>query len=118
MKFTLSLAAFLLLFNTLSFAGYDYKFESRENAYGQFESEISSKLTRGIINTATGWMEIFRTPTYWGEGIEHNGFSTAVVGVPYGMIRFVGRTFVGAYEVATCYVPQQPIFADIQGEVG
>ena len=117
MKYALGICVFLCLLSVSVYAGYDYKFESRENAYGQFESEISSKLTRGVINTATGWMEIFRTPTYWGESIEHNWFSTAVIGVPYGLFRFMGRTFVGVYEVATCFVPQGPIFADIEGTI-
>lgn len=94
-------------------AGYDYKFDTRIDPAGQFESDVSAKLTRGAVNTVYGWTEIFRTPAKWADTTEHGKISAVLIGVPYGLTRFVGRTLVGIYEVATCYAPQRPIFADI-----
>src|SRR5688500_9346684 len=93
----------LCAFMTSVQADYDYKFDSREVPRGQYESAIAQKLTRGIVNAAYGWTELVRTPVDWAEGPEHGFISTAVVAVPYGIVRAVGRTVTGAYEVATAY---------------
>ena len=84
---------------------------------GQFESEISEKLSRGATNIVFGWTEVLRTPVEMGEGPQNSKFKAFAVGVPYGIFRFIGRTVVGFYEVATCYAPQPPIFAPLQGDV-
>lgn len=98
-------------------AGYDYKFDSREVTIGQFESEISSKLVRGVENTLYGWTEMFRIPAEWSGRIDRGTFQAVTLGIPYGMFRFVGRTIIGVYEITTCYAPQGPIMAPIQGDV-
>lgn len=108
----------LFLFSSaIVFAGYDYRFENRENPMGQYESETSAKLTRGVTNIAYGWTELFRTPADWAAKSEHRIWSALAVGIPYGMIRVGARTLIGVYETVTCYAPQKPIMSDIQGEV-
>lgn len=94
-------------------AGYDYKFDAPIVPAGQYEAEVSAKLTRGVVNTIYGWTEIFRTPARWVDTTEHGKISAVLIGVPYGLTRFVGRTVVGIYEILTCYAPQRPIFEDI-----
>jgi putative exosortase-associated protein (TIGR04073 family) len=99
------------------FAHYDYKFDQTEVKSGQFESEITAKLERGITNILFGWTEAFRVPVDLSGDPEHGKIQAFTLGIPYGLLRGVGRTGVGVYEVLTCYVPQQPIFYPIQGDV-
>lgn len=94
-------------------AGYDYEYSAR----GHFEAETSEKLTRGITNASLGWMEMFHTPVHWGIQADRSAFSAFTLGFPYGIMRALGRTVVGVYEIATCYAPQGPIFYELQGEV-
>ena len=99
------------------FARYDYRLDSREVKSGQFESEMAAKIERGATNVLFGWTEIFRTPADWASNPEHGKFQAVVIGIPYGVIRAVGRTGVGVYEMVTFFVPQEPIFYPIQGDV-
>ena len=98
-------------------AKYDYRFDKRSDPMGNFESEMSGKLERGVTNTLFGWTEIFKTPIRWADNPEHGKFKAFTLGLPYGVIRAAGRTGVGVYEAVTCYAPQKPIFSPIQGEV-
>ena len=100
-----------------SHAGYDYKFESQEPKMGQFESEIGGKLQRGTTNLLYGWTELMRTPVQMSQGPEHRLATALVVGIPYGILRAVGRTGIGIYEMMTCFAPQPPIMAPIEGNV-
>lgn len=52
------------------------------------------KLNRGVINTATGWTEIFLQPA-------RHGFSGLLTGPAYA----VGRTVIGPLEIATFLFP-------------
>lgn len=98
-------------------AVYDYRYDSKEDLHHQYESSAGAKMTRGITNVLFGWTEIVRTPVEMSAGIQRGKFTAILLGVPYGILRFVGRTFVGIYEVATFYAPQGPIMPSIQGEV-
>jgi len=98
-------------------AGYNYRFDSRSVKMGQFESEMSAKFTRGLINTSYGWTELFRTPIEWAAEPHRGVLSALTIGVPYGILRMLGRTLVGIYEITTAYAPQDPIFAPIEGDV-
>ena len=109
----LMLGAVLFLF----VAAYRYPPGQRDLNRGVFESEISDKLTRGIANTAWGWTEMAITPVNMGEDARHGVLSAVFLGIPYGVVRAVGRTLVGVYEVSTCYAPQKPIFNPIEGDV-
>ena len=99
------------------YGSYDYKLDSHIARTGQFESEISNKLERGTTNILYGWTEIFRTPVDWSQDTQHGFLQAVTIGLPYGAVRMVGRTVVGVYEVATCYAPQKPIFAPIEGDI-
>ncbi len=116
-RFYLLCLLFFLTVPPVSSAHYDYKFENREVKMGQFESEMSAKLTRGVTNILFGWTELVRTPTQWAAQTEHGFVSSVFVGIPYGIVRMMGRTLVGVYEVATFYAPQRPIFKNIEGEI-
>lgn len=61
------------------------------------------KLTRGFLNLATGWLEI---PSQLGKEIEQKGTLAGVtVGMASGVVRFLGRTLVGALELVTFPIP-------------
>ena len=101
----------------ISQAAFDYRYDSKEDIKGQYESDSATKLTRGVTNILFGWTEIGRTPAQMAAGIEHGALTSFLFGVPYGVLRAVGRTGVGAYETATFFAPQSPIMKDIQGDV-
>ena len=107
----------LILLCAPLFAGYDYQFDTRMNQHGQFESEIGAKLSRGITNTVFGWTEIFSTPAEWAKPVNRGIVSAVVIGIPYGIVRFVGRTVVGVYEIVTFYAPQGPIMPEFGSDV-
>lgn len=117
----LFLAIFGLLIVLLPFSqaegGYDYKFDPKPVKIGQFESEVGDKLARGITNLVFGWTEMIRTPVEWGERTETGAFKAVTLGIPYGILRGPARTVVGLYEIVTCYAPQKPIMASIEGDV-
>ena len=96
---------------------YHYPPGQKDINRGNFESEISGKLARGTTNLLWGWTEAVITPVNMGEDPHHGVVSTLFLGLPYGILRAVGRTLVGVYEVVTCYAPQKPIFSPIEGEV-
>ena len=98
-------------------AHYDYKFEAKTPKMGQFESDISAKLSRGITNIVYGWTEVFRTPTDMAAETDKGFLTAAFLGLPYGILRVPVRTLVGVYEVATCYAPQGPILSPIEGNI-
>ena len=114
---------FLAIFSFFAFssapvhAKYEYKFDQHLYPYGQYESETATKLTRGLTNVLYGWTEIFQTPIHMSENPSSHMITGILLGVPYGILRFVGRTVVGAYEVVTCFVPQKPIFSALGGDV-
>lgn len=98
-------------------AGYEYRMDTRTNPMGQIESEISAKFTRGVVNVLYGWTEIARTPINMAQGPRKNFLKVIFVGIPYGVLRAAGRTVLGVFEIVTCYAPQKPIMAPIEGEV-
>ena len=99
------------------FAGYEYKFDRKTNPMGNFESEMSGKLTRGVVNTLFGWTELARTPISMAQGPKKNFLKVIFIGVPYGILRAGGRTLLGIYEIVTFFAPQKPIMAPIEGQV-
>ena len=116
MKTSLTLFILTTLFLVFA-AAYRYPSDQKDMDRGIFESEIGGKLTRGITNSVWGWTELAATPVNMGEGPRHHVLSALFLGLPYGVLRAVGRTLVGVYEVSTCYAPQEPIFNPIEGEV-
>lgn len=96
-------------------ADYDYVMEPRVRSAGDYESQSAEKATRGLTNVLMGWSEIVAAPTRWGQSHNHGVVSAVVVGVPYGIVRAIGRTLTGVYEIATFYAPQDPIFYPMEG---
>ena len=66
-------------------------------------ADAATKLSRGLINTAFGWFEIFNEA---GNEADRKG---PMVGIPAGLVRGsflgVGRTLTGVYEVVTFPFP-------------
>ena len=110
-------SVFLLIAGPPAFALYEYKVDQKLPPEGQFESEISAKFTRGVTNIIYGWTEIIRTPVHIAQDPRRGPIFSSIVGFPYGILRFAGRTLVGIYEVVSFAAPQPPIFAPIEGDV-
>lgn len=98
-------------------AGYDYQFDTNQPKMGQIESEMGTKFTRGVINVMLGWTEIARTPVEIAAAPDRGPLVGFIAGVPWGAIRAVARTVVGAYEVGTFYSPQGPVMRPIEGTI-
>lgn len=113
----IGLFCLLALLPGSAYARYDYKFDSQEVPMGQFESEMSSKLERGVNNTLFGASEVLRVPVDWSSDPAHGKIQAFTIGIPYGAARAAGRVITGVYEIATFYIPQKPIFYPIEGEV-
>lgn len=78
---------------------------------------MAAKFTRGVVNTLFGWTELAKTPIDMSQGPKKNIFKTVFVGIPYGVLKAVGRTGVGLFEMLTFYAPQNPILPPIEGDV-
>jgi putative exosortase-associated protein (TIGR04073 family) len=118
-RFQALLLIALLLFAAVrpAYCSYDYRMDTKLSSEGQYESGVSAKFSRGVTNIIFGWTEIMRTPVRISADPRHGGFYSALVGVPLGLVRFVGRTAVGVYEIVTCLAPQPPIFEPMEGDV-
>lgn len=85
------LAAFILLMSTACFA------------QGDVIEKMGRKLGRGIVNMATGWVEIPKN--IYDVSVESNPFT----GITYGTLKGAGltvvRTGAGVYDVATFLFP-------------
>lgn len=64
---------------------------------------ILHKFFRGIVNAATGWMELFKQPTL--ETQEKGPKTGLTWGIVKGIGYAVGRSVVGAYEIVTFPLP-------------
>ena len=61
------------------------------------------KFGRGFANILFGFIEI---PNQYTKAVsDHGGASGITYGVPKGFVRWIGREFVGAFEVVTFLVP-------------
>jgi len=79
--------------------------------YAQEQTALS-KLSRGFTNLTLGWMELGKQPMKVKQ--EHGDAAGDVAGLTWGVVQgfthFIGRTAVGAYEMATFFVPSfEPI---------
>lgn len=76
-----------------------------------YAQDMGHKAGRGLVNVATGWLELPKTI--------HDGSQeeNPVVGVTTGIFKGVGkavlRTLVGAYEVVTFPVPYPKDYAPV-----
>jgi len=71
-----------------------------DDGYG---SQITDKFGRGLANAATGWIELPKNV------VNTSNNSNVAVGVTWGILKgalyTVGRTAVGAVELATFFIP-------------
>lgn len=71
-------------------------------AAGRYLGGSGKKFVRGLVNTSTGWMEVFKQPVV---GAEEAGVEGGIVGFFTGIGMTVARTAVGVYDTATFLVP-------------
>ncbi|ADE13824.1 conserved hypothetical protein [Nitrosococcus halophilus Nc 4] len=75
-----------------------------EEGYGE---RVGEKLGRGLVNVATGWVEIPKNIVNTSQD------SNVGIGVTWGLVKGIGhtlgRTLVGAGELATFFVPTSEI---------
>lgn len=84
---------------------------SSASAEGSGTHTAFNKLTRGLINVITGWVEI---PKKLQETTENSGAAT---GFTWGLMRGLGHSFIrtaaGVYEVVTFPFPAPPDYAPV-----
>ncbi len=105
----------MLIYPLAAFAKYDYHFDQKISPYGQYESEASQKLSRGLTNIFYGWTEMMQTPIHMADEPRESLWRAGVIGVPYGFGRFLTRTGAGIFETFTFFIPQKPMMAPIEG---
>lgn len=64
---------------------------------------MGKKLVRGVVNAATGWMELPKA--IFEESIEKDPFTGLVFGTLEGSAKTIWRTGAGGYEAGTFFVP-------------
>lgn len=69
---------------------------------GDYAAGSGTKLGRGVVNGATGWMEV---PKQTAIGGQEAGVPGVVGGFFKGVAMGVARTVVGAVEIATFWAP-------------
>ncbi|MGR6034837.1 MAG: exosortase system-associated protein, TIGR04073 family [Candidatus Nitrosoglobus sp.] len=80
-----------------------FSFASPALAKASYGANIGEKLGSGLVNVATGWIEIPKNI------INTSRDSNVGIGVTWGLIKgignTIGRTLVGAGELATFFIP-------------
>lgn len=64
-----------------------------------YAQDMGKKLFRGVINIASGWVELPKN--VYVIGMEQNFASGMVIGVPKGILMAVVRTAAGIYDTLT-----------------
>lgn len=92
-KFSLILSIFFL-------------FSSQAVAADSYFSNSSEKFVSGIVNAATGWVELPKNIvlTSRNEGALYG----ATIGVATGIMHTVGRSLVGILDAVTFFIPTKP----------
>lgn len=97
-------ALFFLSSQTVMAQGYNmYDGSMEEKSYPAMSGE---KLLNGIVNAATGFVELPKTIilTSQRDGVPYG----LTVGLLTGLIHTVGRTVLGALDAATFFIPIRP----------
>lgn len=68
---------------------------------GYFEGS-ATKLARGVVNAASGWLELPKQTVIGGQ---ENGASGVATGFVKGIGMTIGRTVAGGYETGTFWAP-------------
>ncbi len=69
-----------------------------------FAEDAFDKLGRGVANVATGWMDVPKEMEKRSDD-DSNLFAALLVAPVKGLLKAVGRTVVGAYEIVTFPIP-------------
>lgn len=64
-----------------------------------YAQDMGRKLFRGVINIASGWIELPKN--VYVIGMEHDFASGMVIGIPKGILMAVVRTGAGIYDTLT-----------------
>lgn len=68
----------------------------------EYFADRDTKLARGMVNTATGWLEV---PKQTAIGGQEAGARSLIGGFFKGVALGAARTLVGGYEIATFLAP-------------
>jgi len=72
-----------------------------------YGTQVANKFTRGLANTATGWIELPKNV------VNTSHQSNVGVGITWGLVKgvlyTVGRTTVGAVELVTFFIPSDKV---------
>ncbi len=73
----------------------------------KYPVSLEQKLGVGLLNAATGWVELAKTPIVISnkEGLGMG----LTVGVAKGLFNTLGRTFWGVFDVVTFVLPTKPM---------
>lgn len=95
---------FFLVSQTVMAQSYTMYGERLEKSYPTMAGE---KLMNGIVNAATGWVELPKTVilTSQRDGAPYG----LTVGLLTGLVHTVGRTVLGALDAATFFIPTPPV---------
>ncbi|SDH72266.1 exosortase system-associated protein, TIGR04073 family [Nitrosomonas sp. Nm132] len=105
------LARLLLLLSALFFLSSQSAIAQSYTMYGErmeqsYPTMAGEKLMNGIVNAATGFVELPKTIilTSQRDGVPYG----LTVGLLTGLIHTVGRTVLGALDAATFFIPTRP----------
>jgi len=73
----------------------------------KYPVSLEQKLGAGLVNTATGWVELVKSPIAVSKK-EGLGMGLTV-GLAKGLVNTIGRTFWGVFDVMTFILPTKPM---------
>ncbi len=76
----------------------------------RYATGATTKLGRGVVNTATGWVEV---PKQAAIGARQAGLPGLIGGTVKGVGMGVARTVVGGFEIVTFWAPVPDRFAPV-----
>jgi putative exosortase-associated protein (TIGR04073 family) len=83
-----------------------FVFSSQAIASGSNFNASGERFVSGIANMATGWVELPKNVVLTGQ--KDGPIYGITVGLAMGLMHTVGRTLVGALDVATFWMPLKP----------
>lgn len=73
----------------------------------QYPSSLEQKLGAGLVNTATGWVELIKSPV---AITKKGGIGWGItLGPLMGVVHTVGRTACGLFDLVTFILPTKPL---------
>ncbi len=93
----------LFAFALIGFAVPATSFSATGSDIADYAVGSGTKLTRGVVNASTGWVEVFRG--IYEKTIKHDPVTGLIYGSLYGTGMTVVRTVSGAYEAGSFFFP-------------